>query len=121
MRHDDDALLRVALLEHLGHAADPQRHVGPALAVGRPVVELAQPLAAGRLLGKLRADALAGETVEGAEVALAQALVADQLEVEPRLADGDLRGRGGPGVRRAERRVRLLAGVPAGEPLAECG
>src|SRR5688500_15349731 len=106
VRDDEDAPLRVALLEHLGHAADPQSHVGPALPAGWPVVELAEVLAAGRLVREPLPDAAAGEAVEDTEVALAQPLVPDELEVEPGGADGDPGCGRSTGVRRAEHRVR---------------
>src|SRR5919107_1029474 len=68
--------------ERVEHAAHPQRDVAPALAARRAVVELADALAAGRLVRELLADTGTGEPVEGAEVALPEPLVEGELQVE---------------------------------------
>ena len=67
-------------------AAHPEHDVGPALAAGRLVVELAEPLAAGGLLGVPGADPETRQPVEDAEVALAQPFVEEHLRPRPRIA-----------------------------------
>ena len=74
---DQHALAPVLARQHVDHAAQAQDHVAPALAAGRPEIELADVRA---LLGELRvlgADAERRQPVEDAELLLAQPLVAD--------------------------------------------
>ena len=104
--------LAVVPLAQVGQqAARAQHHVGPALPGRRLVVELADVGAALGLLGIPRPDALAGQAVEQPEVALAQALVHQQLDVEVGQRGA---GRvGGASVGRADDEVRSL---PLREP-----
>jgi hypothetical protein len=61
--------------QHLDHAAQPEHDVAPALAAGRPEIELADERALRGELGKLLLDAVLREAVEDPELLLAQALV----------------------------------------------
>ena len=75
----DDQHAPVAIMEVDGveHRPQPQDHVGPALAAGRPVIEFAEPLAVRGFLREFVADAGRRQPVEDAELALAQPLVDD--------------------------------------------
>ncbi len=92
----------------------PQRHVDPALPAGRPMVELAEPLAAPRFTGEAHPHPVPREQIEDAQLAFAQPLVEVDLESETgRRADalGRLRG---ADVRRGDDDVghRRLSGEP---------
>ena len=115
---DDDQPLAV-VPQPLGgqQAADPQGDVGPALAARRPVVELAEQVAAAGLVGELLADAGAGHAVEGPEVALPQPLVGAHPDAEA--LGGQLRRRQRPGERGAEHGGRPLVLGQRGQPAAQ--
>src|SRR6478736_2026095 len=81
----------------------PEGDVGPALAAGRTVVELAEPGPSLGLLGMARPDPRAGEPVEDPEVTLAQPFVPGRLHPDG-LGDDACRA-GRPEVRRAEHDV----------------
>jgi len=72
----------LAVLEPLEQAADPEQDVTPALPAGGPVVELAEQLPAPGLVGVCLTDTGPGEAVEPAEVALAQPLVLDDVDLD---------------------------------------
>ena len=112
-----DALAVVPVPQVVEQAAHAQHHVGPALPARRLVVELAEPRAAGGLLGMPGADPRAGQAVEDAEVALAQPLVEDHLDAAPpHRALGRL---GGPAVRRAQHDASAAGLVRARQPRAD--
>jgi hypothetical protein len=74
VRHDERPLARRGL-EVGEERAQPERHVGPRFAAGRPVVELAEMPAAGELAREPRLHPRAGQQVEHAELAIADALI----------------------------------------------
>src|SRR4051794_32045750 len=81
VRDDEDPLTRVVAADLVDDVAEPLDDVRPRLAAGRAVVELAEPGAPVRLLGKALADTALGESVEDAELALTEALVRDPRQV----------------------------------------
>ena len=109
-----EALAVVPVAQVVEQAAHPEHHVGPALPAGRLVVELAEPLATGGLLGVPGADPETRQPVEDAEVPLAQPLVEEHL-----LAAAPHRQRrrlGGTPVRRAQHDGGPPGLVRAGQP-----
>src|SRR6266536_2093082 len=89
-------------------AAQPQGDVGPRLAAGGPVVELAEPAPPLRLLRQPCAHSVAGQQVEDAQFPIAQPLVAHHRYVAA--VERDLRGLHSPQVRRDDRNLGTLVG-----------
>ena len=82
VREQPQPLVRADLAGVVQQGADAEDDVGPALAAGRLVVELAELLAAVGLLGEPSPDAGAREPVEHTEVALAEPLVGVRAETQ---------------------------------------
>jgi hypothetical protein len=117
VRDDDQPLVVVAQALRGQHAADPQRDVGPALAAGRAVVELAEQVPPLRLVRVLLADAGAGHPVERAEIPLPEAFVGADADAE--LTGRELGGGECPLERRAQDGGRPLVLGQIGQPPAQ--
>src|SRR3954471_12444020 len=110
MAEDPDPFAVVAVRHVTQQAADPQRHIAPALARWRPVVELPEVAATVGLVRELGPDAVTGEAVEDAQLPLTQALVEPDLEPPVHRGQGVGGRRGRALVRRGEHDGRLLVG-----------
>ena len=105
--------------ERVAQRAQPEGDVDPALPAGRAVVELAESVASGGFVGERGDDAAMGQQVEDPELALAQPLVGDDLDVQASRRD-DVTGRlHRAHVRRADDGVGALAARLLAQPHAE--
>ena len=119
---DQHAAAAVVQGDRVERAAQAQDDVAPALAAGRPVVELAEEAAELGLVGMMPLDAGAGEPVEDAELLLAQALVDDErvaLGAEPACRLDELGRALRPQIGRGQDDVRPFRGRQRGEPASE--
>ena len=96
---DDQQPLVAAGGQPLEDGTHPTRYVGPALATGWAVVELAEVGPPLRLLGKPCLDPVAGEPVQHPEITLAQSLVTFHLDIPTGLVDREPGGLQRPLVR----------------------
>ena len=97
--HQHHPLPAAQVVQFAKHGAQPQHNVGPGLAAGRPVVELAQPAPAFGFVREPPLHALAGEHVQDAEFTVSEALVGADLDRPPGGFHCDLGRLTGPNIR----------------------
>src|SRR5689334_17979220 len=117
VRDQQDAAARIVLAQLAQQRAEPEQHVGPRLAAGGSVVELAEPLPPAGLIGQPGEHAPAGKQVQPPQLAVAQPLVDDAGHAGA--GQCQLGGLPGAQVRRDDGDVGSFLLRPVGEPPAD--